>query len=100
MKTYKPILDACCGGKMFYFDKNDSRVLFQDIRDVETTLCDGNTYLGSRLGCSSSMGYCMMFDENHRSWRELPRRCQKLFNKAFRMPEGSHLVIVRKEEEQ
>lgn len=60
----------------------------------------GNTYLSSRLGCSSSMGYCMMFDENHRSWRELPRRCQKLFNKAFRMPEGSHLVIVRKEEEQ
>ena len=29
----KPILDACCGGKMFYFDKQDSRVLFQDIRE-------------------------------------------------------------------
>ena len=40
----KPILDACCGGKMFYFDKNDSRVLFQDIRDVETTLCDGRHF--------------------------------------------------------
>lgn len=25
------ILDACCGGKMFYFDKNDPRVLFQDL---------------------------------------------------------------------
>ena len=37
----KPILDACCGGKMFYFDKNDDRVLFQDIRNLETTLCDG-----------------------------------------------------------
>lgn len=34
----KPILDACCGGKMFYFDKHDPRVLFQDIRDVETTI--------------------------------------------------------------
>lgn len=34
------ILDACCGGKMFYFDKHDSRVLFQDIRSVSTTLCD------------------------------------------------------------
>ena len=33
----KPILDACCGGKMFYFDKNDPRVLFQDIRKEETT---------------------------------------------------------------
>jgi len=40
----KPILDACCGGKMFYFDKNDPRVLFQDIREVETTLCDGRVF--------------------------------------------------------
>ena len=36
----KPILDACCGGKMFYFDKNDPRVLFQDIRCIETKLKD------------------------------------------------------------
>lgn len=41
MKADKPILDACCGGKMFYFDKHDDRVLFQDIRNIETTLCDG-----------------------------------------------------------
>lgn len=40
----KTILDACCGGKMFYFDKNDPRVLFQDIREVETTLCDGRKF--------------------------------------------------------
>ena len=40
----KEILDACCGGKMFYFDKNDPRVLFQDIRDLETTLCDGRYF--------------------------------------------------------
>ena len=39
-----PILDACCGGKMFYFDKHDDRVLFQDIRKVETTLCDGRHF--------------------------------------------------------
>ena len=36
----RPILDACCGGKMFYFDKSDSRVLFQDIRKIKTKLCD------------------------------------------------------------
>lgn len=40
----KSILDACCGGKMFYFDKNDERVLFQDIRSFETTLCDGRSF--------------------------------------------------------
>ena len=39
-----PILDACCGGRMFYFDKHDSRVLFQDIRKVKTTLCDGRPF--------------------------------------------------------
>ena len=60
---------------------------------------NGSTYLSSRLGCSSQTGFCWMFKENHRSWINPPRRCQKLFNKAFRMPEGSKLVIVRKEEE-
>lgn len=44
MKTDKLILDACCGGRMFYFDKNDDRVLFQDIRSFETTLCDGRKF--------------------------------------------------------
>lgn len=40
----KRILDACCGGRMFYFDKHDTRVLFQDIRKIKTTLCDGRTF--------------------------------------------------------
>lgn len=47
----------------------------------------------------SEIGYCRLFDEMHRQWINPPRRCQKLFNKAFRMPDGSKLVIVRKEEE-
>jgi len=29
---------------MFYFDKHDERVLFQDIREIETTLCDGRSF--------------------------------------------------------
>ena len=47
----------------------------------------------------SEIGYCRLFDEMHRRWINPPRRCQKLFNKAFRTPEGSRLVIVRKEAE-
>ena len=43
-KNNVTILDACCGGKMFYFNKNDERVLFQDIRNFETTLCDGRSF--------------------------------------------------------
>lgn len=37
----KPILDCCCGSRMFYFDKSDSNVLFTDIRELHETLCDG-----------------------------------------------------------
>lgn len=43
----------------------------------------------------SSNGFCMLFRENHRSYINPPRRCQKLFNKAFRHPEGSELVIIK-----
>lgn len=37
----KIILDACCGSRMFWFDKKHPNVLFQDIRDAEYVLCDG-----------------------------------------------------------
>jgi len=40
MKTEKKILDACCGSRMFWFDKNNPNVLFQDIREETHTLCD------------------------------------------------------------
>lgn len=41
----KKILDACCGSRMFYFDKKNPDVLFADNRELETTLCDGRTLL-------------------------------------------------------
>jgi ubiquinone/menaquinone biosynthesis C-methylase UbiE len=31
--TLQPILDACCGGRMMWFDKNDARALFLDNRE-------------------------------------------------------------------
>lgn len=37
----KDILDACCGSRMFWFDKYDERVLFQDKRVMKEELCDG-----------------------------------------------------------
>ncbi len=39
--TDKLILDACCGSKMFYFDKENPSIVFMDNRQLETTLCDG-----------------------------------------------------------
>lgn len=41
----KRILDACCGSRMFYFDKENQDVIFADCREVETTLCDGRALL-------------------------------------------------------
>lgn len=37
----KKILDACCGGRMFWFDKHSPQVLFTDIRAEEFTTGEG-----------------------------------------------------------
>lgn len=41
MKDEAIILDACCGSKMFWFDRNNPEVLFTDIREEQHILCDG-----------------------------------------------------------
>lgn len=41
MSETKIILDACCGSRMFWFDKKNPLALFADIRDEEYILCDG-----------------------------------------------------------
>lgn len=37
----KYILDACCGSKMFYFNKENKNVMFMDNRQMSEILCDG-----------------------------------------------------------
>lgn len=37
----KPIIDVCCGSKMFWFNKNHPDVIFMDNRELEDMLCDG-----------------------------------------------------------
>lgn len=39
--SQQTILDVCCGSRMFWFNKQDSRAVFADIRAEEHTLCDG-----------------------------------------------------------
>lgn len=41
----KKILDVCCGGKMFWFDKNNTLATYMDIREFEGTLCDGRNFI-------------------------------------------------------
>lgn len=39
----KTILDACCGGRMFWFNKENPNATFIDIRSEELITCDGRT---------------------------------------------------------
>ncbi len=37
----KCILDACCGSRMMWFDKENPHAVYMDCRELEETLCDG-----------------------------------------------------------
>lgn len=37
----KLVLDVCCGSRMFWFNKYNPNVIFNDIRKETHTLCDG-----------------------------------------------------------
>lgn len=39
----KPILDACCGGRMFWFNKQNKSAVFMDIRTETHELSNGTT---------------------------------------------------------
>ena len=41
MGTRKRVLDACCGSRMFWFNRKNPDVDFVDNRTLEDTLCDG-----------------------------------------------------------
>ncbi|WAC18845.1 class I SAM-dependent methyltransferase [Luteolibacter sp. SL250] len=43
-----PVLDACCGSRMFWFDRHDSRAVFVDKRSESHTLPDKSSKGGSR----------------------------------------------------
>ena len=46
--TFPPVLDACCGSRMFWFDRKDSRATFVDKRRERHTLPDISSKGGSR----------------------------------------------------
>jgi len=44
-----PVLDACCGSRMFWFDKSDGRATFVDKRRETHVLTDNTRTPGSRV---------------------------------------------------
>lgn len=69
----KKILDVCCGGKMFYFDKESKDVLFVDKRKENHILCDGRSFKVSpdivsdfrNLPFEDQSFYLVVFDPPH-----------------------------------
>jgi ubiquinone/menaquinone biosynthesis C-methylase UbiE len=69
----KAILDACCGSKMFWFDKSNKNVVFSDIRSEKITLCDNSqltiapdiTADFRSLPFSDESFYMVVFDPPH-----------------------------------
>jgi len=47
-RKYPPVLDACCGSRMFWFDRRDSRAVFVDKRQERHTLPDVSSAGGAR----------------------------------------------------
>lgn len=69
----KPILDACCGSKMFWFDRNDKNTVFMDNRELEDVLCDGRKLVirpdivadFREIPFSDNTFYLVVFDPPH-----------------------------------
>ncbi len=47
-QTLPPVLDACCGSRMFWFDRQDRRAVFVDRRAERLSLPDVSSTGGSR----------------------------------------------------
>lgn len=41
MNMSAKVLDACCGSRMFWFNKQHNNAVYMDKRELSTTLCDG-----------------------------------------------------------
>lgn len=67
------ILDVCCGSRMFWFDKQDGRATFCDIRNEQHILCDGRELIinpdcvadFTNLPFADDSFYMVVFDPPH-----------------------------------
>jgi hypothetical protein len=97
------VLDACCGSKMFWFDKENPLTVFQDKRELDTNLCDGRQLIVKPdvIGDFTNMDWpddkfkVVVFDPPHldklgeASWMalkygKLPEDWRDYISKAFR----------------
>ena len=60
----KRVLDACCGSRMFWFNKKNPDVDFVDNRTFEDTLCDGR-HLSVSLDIIADFRYLPFKDNSY-----------------------------------
>lgn len=118
------VLDACCGSKMFWFDKNNPITLFQDQRELNTILCDGRSLIvdPDLIGDFTNMDWCednrfkmVVLDPPHlkyvgeTSWTylkygKLPKDfkpyLRDMFNECFRVLDEDGVLIFKWNEDQ
>ena len=73
--NYKPVLDACCGGKMFWFDKEHPNTLYMDKREGDFSVSSKKVLVTPDLvGDFRDMPfedetfYLVVFDPPHLLW--------------------------------
>lgn len=67
------ILDACCGSRMFWFNKQHKDAIYMDKRELEDTLCDGRKLIVSpdiiadfrHIPFADETFYLVVFDPPH-----------------------------------
>ena len=117
------ILDVCCGGKMFWFDKNNVDTTYMDIRKIDTELCDGRKFkvdpdvIGDfrNIPFENDTFDMVVFDPPHlakagkKSWLAIKygtlsidweKDITKGFNECFRVLKDGAFLIFKWNEEQ
>ena len=89
----KPILDACCGSRMFYFDRNEPHVLFVDKREVDYEAI----WKSSK---NNSVRYCSIHPDVIADFRALPfddeSFCHVIFDPPHLLHAGDTAWMVKK----
>jgi len=119
----KSVLDACCGSKMFWFDGNNPLTVFQDKRELDTTLCDGRQLVVNpdvigdftKMDWTSDKFKIVILDPPHlnvggdKSWivqkygrlpKEWAEYITDMFSECFRVLEDDGVLIFKWNETQ
>ena len=79
----KPVLDACCGGRMMWFDKHDDRCLFADCREG---VLDGKAY-------KKNVGMKVVKPDQKHDFREMPYQDESFHHVVFDPPHVRNLSM-------